>query len=48
VTNVFEELCERIRGEVPELGRVVDRVLGAWVHAQQTPGEYAYLEALGR
>jgi hypothetical protein len=46
VTNVFEELCERIRGEVPELGRVVDRALGAWVQAQQTPSEHAYLDSV--
>ncbi len=46
MTNVFEELCDRIRGEVPELERVADRALRAWVHAQQTPGEYAYLDSV--
>jgi hypothetical protein len=46
MTNVFEELSERIRGEVPELGRAVDRALRAWVHAQQMPGEYAYLDSV--
>ena len=46
MTNLFEELCERIRGEVPELERAVDRALGAWVHAQQTPDEYAYLDSV--
>jgi len=46
VTSLFEELCERIRGEVPELERAVDRALGAWAHAQQTPDEYAYLDSV--
>ena len=46
MTNVFEELCERIRGEVPELERAVDRALRAWVQAQRTPGEYAYLDSV--
>ena len=46
MTNVFEELCERIRGEVPELGRAVDRARQGWVHAQQTPDEFAYLDSV--
>jgi hypothetical protein len=46
VTNVFEELCERIRGEMPELGRAVDRALRAWEHAQRIPDEYAYLDSV--
>lgn len=46
MTSVFEEICERIRGEMPELERVVQRAQRAWSHAQQTPDEYAYLDSV--
>jgi len=46
VTTVFQEVCERIQGEMPELERVVQRALGAWSRAQQTREEYAYLDSV--
>ncbi len=37
--NFYQELVERIRGEVPELEVVVERALLAWSYAQKTSGE---------
>lgn len=40
---LYEELVERIRGEVPDMERIVQRALRAWSQAQRMPGEQAYL-----
>lgn len=37
--NLYQELVERIRSEVPELEVVVERALLAWSYAQKTSGE---------
>ncbi|MEW5958070.1 MAG: antitoxin [Chloroflexota bacterium] len=36
---LYQELVERIRGEVPDLDRVTKRALQAWSQAQRTSGE---------
>jgi len=46
VSALYEELVERIRGEVPDLERVVQRALRAWSQAQRAPGEQAYLDSV--
>lgn len=43
---VYEELVERIHGEVPDLERAVQRALQAWVHVQRAPEEQAYLDSV--
>ena len=34
MTTVYRELSERIRGEVPDLDRLIGRVLRAWEGAR--------------
>lgn len=46
MTGGYLELAERIRGEVPELQRVVDRALAAWTQVQRMPQEDAYLDSV--
>jgi hypothetical protein len=47
VNSSYEELVERIRGEVPDLERVVQRALRAWPQAQRASGEQdAYLDSV--
>jgi hypothetical protein len=46
VSALYEELVERIRGEVPDLERVVQRALRAWSQVQRTSGEQAYLDSV--
>jgi hypothetical protein len=46
VNVIYEELVERIRGEVPDLENVVQRALRAWSQAQGTPGEQAYVDSV--
>jgi hypothetical protein len=41
-----QELAERIRGEVPDLERLVERALQAWSHVQRAPEEQAYLDSV--
>jgi hypothetical protein len=36
---LYQELADRIRGEVTDLGRIVQRSSKAWLHAQKTPNE---------
>ncbi len=44
---LYQELVERIRGEVPDLERVVQRVLQAWPQAQSQSGEQGvYLDSV--
>lgn len=43
---LYEELVERIRGEVLDLERVVQRAPRAWSQAQREPGEQAYLDSV--
>lgn len=42
---LYLELAERIRGEVPDLDRVVKRALAAWAQAKRMPDESAYLDS---
>ncbi len=42
----YQELAERIHGEVSDLGWVVQRALRAWSQAQSVPGEQAYLDSV--
>ncbi len=44
--DVYQELVERIRGEVPELERAIQRALHAWSQVQQTPDEQAYVDSV--
>jgi len=47
VNRVFQELAERIRGEIPELERVVQRALQSWSRGQRSPDEQdVYLESV--
>jgi hypothetical protein len=46
VNALYEELVERIRGEVLDLERVVQRAPRAWSQAQREPGEQAYLDSV--
>jgi hypothetical protein len=46
VSALYEELVERIRGEVSDLERVVQRALRAWSQAQRASGEQAYLDSV--
>lgn len=41
----YQELAARIRGQLPDLERVVQRAQTAWTQAQRSPDEPAYLEA---
>lgn len=43
---LYLELVERIRGEVPDLDRVVQRALAAWAQAKRMPDESAYLDSV--
>ena len=42
----YLELAERIRGEVPELERAMQRALAAWAQAERMPQEDAYLDSV--
>lgn len=45
--NVYNELADRIRGEEPDLDRLVQRALWAWSHAQRSPDEQdVYLDSV--
>ena len=43
---LYQELAERIRGEVPDLEHVVQRALRAWSQAREAPGEQAYVDSV--
>lgn len=43
---LYQELAERIRGEVPDLERVGQRALAAWSQAKRMPDEGAYLDSV--
>ena len=44
---IYEELVERVRGEMPDLDRVVQRSLRSWSQVQKAPGEQeAYLDSV--
>ncbi len=42
----YQELSERVHGEVPDLERVVQRALAAWSQAMRMPHESAYLDSV--
>jgi len=47
MTTVYRELSERIRGEVPDLDRLIGRVLHAWEGAQRsTDQQDVYLDSV--
>jgi hypothetical protein len=46
VNSLYEELVDRIRGEVPDLDRVVQRALRAWTQTQMTSEEQLYLDSV--
>ena len=46
MSALYCELVERIRGEVPDLERAVQRALRAWSQAQRVSGERAYLDSV--
>lgn len=43
---LYSELAERIRGEIPDLERVVRRALAAWAQVERMPDEGAYLDSV--
>lgn len=47
MSTVYKELAERIRGEVPELERVVQRVLKSWEQGKRLPDQQnVYLDSV--
>jgi hypothetical protein len=47
MNTVFQELAERIRGEMSDMEQVVERVLRVWPQAQQETGEQdVYLDSV--
>lgn len=46
MSALHEELAERIRDEMPDMERVVQRALRAWSQVQKTSGEQAYLDSV--
>ena len=47
MNKLYEGLIERIRGEVPDLNRLVQRALRAWSRTQSSPDEQeAYLDSV--
>lgn len=44
--SVYVQLAERIRGEVLELERVLQRAEQSWARAKSTPEEYAFLDSV--
>ncbi len=43
---IYRQLSERIRGELPDLERLVQRTQSAWVHVHRSPEEFAYLDSV--
>jgi hypothetical protein len=46
MSSPYQELAERIRGEVLDLDRIVQRIELAWEQAQRQPTEQAYLDSV--
>ncbi len=46
MSTIFAELADRIRGELSELKRAVDRVSVSWAQAERTSSESAYLDSV--
>ena len=46
MTSIYRLLAERIRGEVEEIDRVVQRALTAWSRVSQYPEEDMYLDVV--
>jgi hypothetical protein len=46
LNSLYEELVDRIRGEVPDLDRVVQRAQRAWTQTQMTSEEQLYLDSV--
>ena len=47
MTDLYRELVERIRGEVPDLDQTVQRVLTAWEKAQEIAEEKKIMKEYG-
>lgn len=43
---LYLQLVERIRGEIQDLERIVQRALAAWSQAKRMPDESAYLDSV--
>ena len=47
MNKVYEELVERIRGEIPDLDRLLQRALQAWTHSHtSTKEQELYLDSV--
>lgn len=46
MSSAYEELAVRIRGEVPELARIVRRALESWARVQASPDEQAFMDSV--
>jgi hypothetical protein len=47
MTTIYRELSERVRGEVPDLDRLIGRVLRAWEGARRsTDQQDVYLDSV--
>lgn len=46
MSSRYRELAERIRGEVLDMDRIVQRIELAWEQAQRQPTEQAYLDSV--
>ena len=46
MSSAYRELAERIRGEVLDLDRIVQRIELAWEQARRWPNEQAYLDSV--
>jgi hypothetical protein len=46
VSDTYQELAERIRGEVPEIERMTHRALTSWEQAKEKSYEDVYLDSV--
>lgn len=46
MSSAYQELSARIRGEILDLDRIVQRIELAWEQAQRWPNEQAYLDSV--
>jgi hypothetical protein len=47
VSGIYQELADRIAGEIPELERLVQRIEQRWLHGKAAPGQQdVYLESV--
>jgi len=46
MNTVYDQVVERIRGEVETLEQIVTRALDAWSRVRRMPGEQAYVDSV--